>query len=106
MVKTLTGGGNADALHTHTAQQATAGGSCYTAWGTNACGTGYRAMYQGKIIAILNTAYGQLTGPICVANTTDASSGTSNAFNLMFNVNTNLQANFQNNTNTCAQCCP
>ena len=47
MLQTLTGGGDAEALHTHAGH---GGGSCYTAWGTDQCGTGFQPMYTGTAI--------------------------------------------------------
>ena len=49
MVRTLTGGGSADALHTHSAGGGVAGG-CYTAWGIETCLDGYRVAYAGVIV--------------------------------------------------------
>jgi hypothetical protein len=44
MVETLTGGGDAEALHTHAGA---GGGVCYTAWRTASCGSGFTAAYTG-----------------------------------------------------------
>jgi hypothetical protein len=46
IVQTLTGGGAADALHTHAAGSVT-GGSCYMMFGATTCGEGFTAMFDG-----------------------------------------------------------
>jgi len=46
MVQTLTGGGDADSLHTHAASGG--GGACYTVWGTTSCGAGHTQIYSGQ----------------------------------------------------------
>jgi hypothetical protein len=45
MVNTLTGGGDADALHTHAGLGG--GGVCYTAWNTTECAESFQAVVQG-----------------------------------------------------------
>jgi hypothetical protein len=47
MVNTLTGGGEADALHTHAGLGA--GGVCYTVWGKDTCGEGFSVMSKGRM---------------------------------------------------------
>lgn len=51
IVRTLTGGGDADALHGHPAGHGTGGGGCYTAWGATTCGEGYSLMYSGVMLS-------------------------------------------------------
>lgn len=46
IVTTLTGGGNADALHEHASSGHT-GGACWTSWGSTTCPEGYTAMLDG-----------------------------------------------------------
>jgi hypothetical protein len=46
MVNTLTGGGDADALHTHAGLGG--GGVCYTVWGENTCAEGFVTAYKGR----------------------------------------------------------
>lgn len=46
IVETLTGGGEADALHGH-ASSGTGGGGCYVAVGTTSCAEGYALAYSG-----------------------------------------------------------
>jgi hypothetical protein len=46
MVKTLTGGGEADALHTHAGLGM--GGVCYTAWNSTECGSGFEPVVEGS----------------------------------------------------------
>ena len=48
MVRSLAGGGNADALHTHAGLGA--GGVCYTAWGLSTCASGFSVAYAGKTV--------------------------------------------------------
>ena len=74
-VKTLTAGGDADALHTHAGAGGGGGGVCYTSWGTPECGTGFSTMYTGQAytaIAIApsnSTYYGENMGSTqCVAD--------------------------------------
>lgn len=46
IVRTLTGGGDADALHGHAASSS-AGGACLTAWGRSDCPADYALFYSG-----------------------------------------------------------
>lgn len=46
IVTTLTGGGNADALHGHASSGHT-GGACWTSWGSTTCPEGYTSMLDG-----------------------------------------------------------
>ena len=64
MIRTLTGGGDADALHTHAG--AGGGGVCYTAWGTSACGAGFSAMYTGVALTPYMRQYNAAQGAITV----------------------------------------
>ena len=57
MVQTLTGGGSADALHSHAAVSSGGGGACYVAWGTTTCGTGYTLMYAGYGYTAVENSY-------------------------------------------------
>lgn len=75
-VQTLTGGGNADALHQHAGQAGGgAGGVCYTAWGTSQCGAGFSVMYAGTALQgrdnIVNIGTG-IGDTICSAVTPQA----------------------------------
>ena len=54
MVQTLTGGGDADSLHTHAATGG--GGACYTVWGTTSCGAGHTQIYSGLARASIVTS--------------------------------------------------
>jgi hypothetical protein len=122
MVKTLTGGGHADALHTHAGQ---AGGngdmpyvvasSCYVAWGTTECGQGFRAMYEGYITTF-ESIYSASTGAGGISNTAPICSRTElNSSTRIYGGNIlytyNRTALLHTNPNTesgkhCAQCCP
>ena len=74
IVETLTGGGEADALHGH-ASGGAPGGSCYVAWGVTTCGGEFAAMYTGvaaqmtQYVAWGGTGVGlSSVGPMCVAD--------------------------------------
>lgn len=74
IVATLTGGGEADALHGHAADGG-AGGNCYVAWGATSCGGAFEAMYTGVIAQLTQysdwggTGIGvSAVGPMCVAD--------------------------------------
>lgn len=49
IVRTLTGGGDADALHSHAAS-GTDGGGCMTAWGRADCPDSFTLFYSGEIV--------------------------------------------------------
>ena len=49
IVRTLTGGGDADALHSHAAS-GDGGGGCMTAWGRADCPTDYALFYLGETV--------------------------------------------------------
>ena len=49
MVSTLTGGGNADALHEHAAGGA-GGAGCMTAWGRTSCPADFTLFYAGEAV--------------------------------------------------------
>ena len=78
IAETLTGGGEADALHVHAGGSGT-GGSCYTGWGETTCGDGFALMYAGTatFAAMVSTlqGYGAIGSPICVSSTQIASVG-------------------------------
>ena len=72
MVETLTGGGNADALHTHAGSGG--GGACYTAWGRSSCLDGWAMAYSGYAVSHTATVFRSGSfggagagGPICIA---------------------------------------
>ena len=68
IVRTLTGGGDADALHAHPSGSAGAGG-CYTSWGATVCGDGYSAMYSGVVLNDVSVyGSGVAAAPLCVAD--------------------------------------
>jgi hypothetical protein len=74
IVETLTGGGEADALHGHAGGGAT-GGSCYVAWGVTTCGGEFVLMYTGvtaqmtQYVGWGGTGVGlSSVGPMCVAD--------------------------------------
>ena len=68
MVRTLTGGGEADTLHTH-AGHGSGGGGCYNSWGTETCADGYTQAYAGVFTeSITIWSSGVTTVPMCVAD--------------------------------------
>ena len=76
IARTLTGGGNADALHEH-AGDSHGGGTCYTAFGETACGEGFTVMYTGLLTfpALFATGYNQAStsSVFCMSSTSIAS---------------------------------
>jgi hypothetical protein len=75
IVRTLTGGGAADALHTHTGGSADLA-ACYTVWGDAPCGDGFTSMYSGTAAESLhwdNNSYAATSGgTICIDSDTIA----------------------------------
>ena len=70
MVQTLTGGGDADALHMHPAGHGAGGGGCYIAWGTQTCGGDYSLMYAGTMLSSVSLwSSGVASNPLCVDDT-------------------------------------
>ena len=100
MVTTLTGGGSADALHSHAAQAA-GGGVCYTAWNTTACGAGFTAAYTGYGIVNGKTTNG--AGLYCFAGTRP-SGGSSSNYSWSVTVQNNRYLTLTNGVD-CAVCC-
>ncbi len=100
MVQTLTGGGDAETLHTHTGH---GGGGCYTAWGTSQCGTGFQAMYTGTAITAgvfeLQYIY-PVAGPTLCSATAPAHIGNQRNRVVFSNGAARLNAAL-----TCAVCC-
>ncbi len=108
MVQTLTGGGDADALHTHAGA---GGGVCYTAWGTTGCGTDFTAMYTGRAYTsyiaqrssgdpITGNGSGALGTTICAQTPSSESSTSSSANRIYFGRSTKYKSSFN-----CAVCC-
>jgi hypothetical protein len=99
MLQTLTGGGDAELLHSHTGH---GGGGCYTAWGTTQCGGGFQAMYTGTAItaAVFELSYiYPVAGPTVCSATAPAYSGARNR--VVFSNG----AGHLNSALTCAVCC-
>lgn len=110
IVRTLTGGGEADALHTHAGMGGSAG--CYTVWGDAACGGDFASMYSGVAIMPLywdNNAAGTSGGPICVDSAVVAgySSGFSYADSaMMATLNPSRETvSFTSGRLNCTVCC-
>lgn len=103
MVTTLTGGGDADALHTH-AGAAAGGGVCYTAWNAEECAESFQAVVVGEAYLpvarqLLNGVWGGAAPLLCIAGELNTYNGTNaDAFLLRNSVTRSLQMN-------CAVCC-
>ena len=73
IAQTLTGGGNADALHAHAGGSGSSSGVCYTAWGQATCGGDFTVMYSGiaTFSALVETGFGagSVSSPVCVSST-------------------------------------
>jgi hypothetical protein len=76
IVRTLSDGGDADALHGHASGSAS-GGLCYTAWGESECAAEFTLIYSGlaaqQSLYDYARAVGGTGGPICVSLTSVAS---------------------------------
>jgi hypothetical protein len=115
-VATLTGGGNADMLHTHTAQSITGmvGGSCMTAWNTTLCPAGYGAAYTGTATSMAiydGSNYGGIGTPICANAMTHPQTNSSTFVRWVSPAPAASNVNYghawnQNLTMPCAVCCP
>ena len=68
IVRTLTGGGDADTLHTHAAGHGSSGG-CYTVWGENTCAEGWSAVYSGIGLVTEHVNTETVAGLHCVVDT-------------------------------------
>lgn len=77
MVRTLTGGAEADALHTH-ASSGHGGGGCYTAWGTISCLADYSTAYTGS--AAFSSIWDAWSGTGAVSSTICISSEAAESF--------------------------
>ena len=71
IVRTLSDGGDADALHGHASGSAS-GGLCYTAWGESACAVDFTLIYSGlaaqQSLYDTSRSIGAAGGPICVSS--------------------------------------
>ena len=111
MLETLTGGGNADALHTHASSGGTGGsggggGSCYTALGTDVCGAGYAAMYSGVLLTSAEGSWGG-TGNMCVKMDAVVDHGTTTYYDSFFALgNARRYKSAASEGVPCAMCCP
>lgn len=63
IVRTLAGGGNADALHGHTGHGD--GGGCYTGWGANSCADGWTMAYDGIVLGVDSSGNLAIGGLYC-----------------------------------------
>lgn len=69
IVTTLTGGGDADTLHTHASGHS--GGLCYTAWGESECVEDFTLIYSGyaaqQSLVDRGRSFGATGAPVCVS---------------------------------------
>ena len=101
MVETLTGGGDAEALHTHAGS---GGGVCYTAWRTTSCGTGFTAAYTGFGAATSPVTYGTGGGSLyCFSGS--ASFASHNSYAMNFTVGSGRYWSVGTGGLNCAVCC-
>lgn len=63
IVQTLTGGGDADGLHSHTGHGD--GGGCYTGWGATACAAGWTVAYDGIVLGADSSGNLAIAGLYC-----------------------------------------
>ena len=68
IVQTLTGGGDADALHSHSGSHDT-GGSCYISWGEAVCFDGWTAVYDGIGLALDSNLSREAAALYCIRDT-------------------------------------
>lgn len=113
MVRTLTGGAEADALHTH-ASSGHGGGGCYTAWGTGVCLADYQTAYTGT--AAFSSIWdawsgtGAMSGIICISSAavdsydTTISAWDNNQIHSVANINDRTV--LVGDRLECAVCCP
>ena len=114
MLETLTGGGNADALHTHASSGGTGGtggsgggGSCYTAVGTDGCGTGYAAIYTGLMLTAVEGSWGS-SGNLCVKSAGVTFQTTTSYYDFLYALGTGDRYYAVSGSGgiQCAMCCP
>lgn len=68
MVQTLTGGGDADALHTHAGHDG-GGGGCFTRWGNSVCPDGWEQAYGGIGLAVEQNNTETIAAMYCIEDT-------------------------------------
>ena len=108
IVQTLTGGGEADALHTHASGSGDSGGGCYVAWGLTTCMEGWSAAYDGHSLALSSSYTREIAGLYCVEDTSVVESGgVSTWFRLLGPLSEGAEGDYQSPTGElpCAVCC-
>jgi len=80
IVRTLTGGGEADALHTHAGGSGSAGGACYTAWGSGSCAEGWVEVYDGYGLAVEIGYTRNASGLYCIEDAAVTETGDSSIY--------------------------
>ena len=107
IVRTLTGGGEADALHTHASGSGGSGG-CYVAWGVTTCLDGWTAAYDGYSLALSSSYTRDVSALYCVEETSVVESGgVSTWFRLLGPLSEGVEGDYQSPTGElpCAVCC-
>ena len=104
MVQTLTGGGDADSLHTHAASSG--GGACYTVWGITSCGAGHTQIYAGNVwmsgemrspgYPYINSA----AAPLCIEDSQISTNTTYQSYSSIY-----AKGNQYTTSLECALCC-
>ena len=107
IVRTLTGGGEADTLHTHASGHDASGG-CYTVWGENACAEGWSAVYSGIGLITDHSNTENIAGLTCIVETAVVeSSSISRYYRLLGPASAGAEGDYRTVTGEllCAVCC-
>ena len=107
IVQTLTGGGDADALHTHSGSHA-AGGSCYISWGEAVCFEGWTAVYSGIGLALDSNLSREAAALYCIRDTAvTESSDIGRYYRLLGPVSTDDEGDYRPDAGElfCSVCC-
>jgi hypothetical protein len=111
IVRTLTGGADADALHTHASGHGETGG-CYTGWGTTTCGDGFSLVYSGTagFHAVWDSGVGAsaASSTLCIATEGIGSYSTLHRwdFSQMVSIRDGIESILPSGTRLeCALCC-
>jgi hypothetical protein len=107
IVQTLTGGGDADALHVHAAGGGT-GGSCYTSWGVPDCYEGWTEVYSGVGLTPDSSASRAISSLYCINDgAVTESSDVGVYYRLLGPVSTGPEGDYRPDAGEllCAVCC-
>lgn len=108
IVQTLTGGGDADALHVHTSGSAGGGGSCYVSWGVPDCYEGWTEVYSGIGLTPDSNSSRDISGLYCIDSTVlTESSDIGVYYRLLGPVSTGIEGDYRPDAGDlqCAVCC-